>query len=129
LTEKFLNNHRNFIAAALAIGIAGIIPAIAADTDTTVTTTVQKTSAHHYVYYGDHQIYFAPETKTYYWQLNSTGPWQSGTALPVESQACVRTGGVEMDLDTEHPYERNEWVVGHYKHLHDRDDQQEHEQH
>ena len=120
--------HRNFIAAtALAIGFAGVAPAIA-DTDTTV-TTVQKTTNHHYVYFGDHQIYFAPETKTYYWQVNSTGPWQSGAALPVESQVFVRTGGIEMDLDTDKPYERNEWVVGHYKHMHDADDQQRHEQH
>jgi len=123
-----MNNHRNFIAAAaLAIGIAGIIPAIAAETDTTVTTV--KTSSHHYVYYGDHQIYFAPETKTYYWQVNSTGPWQSGTALPVESQTFVTSGGVELDLDTDQPYTRHEWVVGHYKHLHDRDDKQDRDQH
>jgi len=87
-----MNIHRNLIAAtALAIGFAGAIPAIA-ETDTTVTTTVQKTSNHHYVYYGDHQIYFAPETKTYYWQVNSTGPWQSGEVLPLESQGWVKTG-------------------------------------
>lgn len=123
-----MNINRNFIAAtALAIGFAGAVPAIAQN-DTTV-TTVQKTTSHHYVYYGDHQIYFAPETKTYYWQVNGTGPWQSGAALPAESQAFVRTGGVEMDLDTDHPYERNDWVVGHYKHMHDRDDQPNHEQH
>ena len=123
-----MNINRNFIAAtALAIGFAGAVPAIA-ETDTTV-TTVQKTTNHHYVYYGDHQIYFAPETKTYYWQVNSTGPWQSGVALPVESQAFVRTGGVEMDLDTDQPYERNEWVVSHYKHMHDDDGKQGHEQH
>ena len=123
-----MNIHRNVIAAtALAIGFAGVVPAIA-ETDTTV-TTVQKTTNRHYVYFGDHQIYFAPESKTYYWQVNNTGPWQSGTTLPVESQAFVRTGGVEMDLDTDQPYERNEWVLAHYKHMHDRDDQQGHDQH
>jgi hypothetical protein len=123
-----MNINRNFIAAtALAIGFAGAVPAIA-ETDTTV-TTVQKTTNHHYVYYGEHQIYFAPETKTYYWQVNSTGPWQSGAALPVESQAFVKAGGVEMDLDTDQPYERHDWVVGHYKHMHDGDDQKGHEQH
>jgi len=123
-----MNINRNLVAAtALAIGIASAMPAIA-ETDTTV-TTIQKTTNHHYVYYGDHQIYFAPETKTYYWQVNSAGPWQSGATLPVESQAFVRTGGVEMDLDTEQPYERHEWVVGHYKHLHDRDNQEDHEKH
>jgi hypothetical protein len=34
-----------------------------------------------------------------------------------------------MDLDTDQPYERHEWVVGHYKHMHDSDDKQGHEQH
>jgi len=34
-----------------------------------------------------------------------------------------------MDLDTVKPYERHEWVVGHYKHIHDSDDQQGRDQH
>jgi len=119
--------HRNLMTAlTLAIGFAAAVPAIA-DSDTTVTVT--KTANHHYVYYGDHQIYFAPETKTYYWQTTSTGPWQSGAVLPVESQGYVKSGGVELDLDTVHPYERHEWVVGHYKHLHDTEGEHEHEQH
>lgn len=121
-----MNIQHNLVAAiALASGLVAAIPAIAADTDTTVTVT--KTSNHHYVYYGEHQIYFAPETKTYYWQTNNTGPWQSGAELPAESQGYVKSGGVEMDLDTDHPYERNEWVVGHYKHMHDGDDKRDHD--
>jgi len=102
---------------------------IAAENAETTVTTTTKTTNHHYVYYGDHQIYFAPETKTYYWQTSSTSPWQSGAALPVDSQVFVRSGGVELDLDTERPYERHEWVVGHYKHLHDSDDKQDRERH
>ena len=119
-----MKTHLHVLTAlVVALGFAGALPA--AETDTTVTVT--KTSNHHYVYYGDHQIYFAPETKTYYWQTSSTGPWQSGTTLPLESQGYVRNGGVEMDLDTERPYERHEWVVGHYRHIHDRDGNSEHE--
>ena len=116
-----MNLHRSLVTTiTLAIGFATAAPAIA-DPDTTVTVT-----KHHYVYYGDHQIYFAPETKTYYWQTTSTGPWQSGAVLPVESQGYVKSGGVEMDLDTDHPYERHEWVVGHYKHMHDADTTHDH---
>jgi hypothetical protein len=107
-------------AATLAFGCSTAV--FAAENTDTVVTTVTKTTNHHYVYYGDHQIYFAPETKTYYWQTTSTSPWQSGTALPVDSQGFVKSGGVELDLDTERPYERNEWVIGHYKHLRDGDD-------
>ncbi|HET7777763.1 MAG TPA: hypothetical protein VFL07_04365 [Rudaea sp.] len=102
----------------LAIGFAVAAPSMA---DTTV--TVEKTGKHHYVYYADHQIYFAPETKTYYWQTD--GRWQSGVALPAEDRAYVSAGGVELDLDTDRPYERHEWVLKHYKDKHD-DDEHEH---
>ena len=113
-----MNIKRNILTAAiLAIGLAGAVPAMA-DTDSTVTVT--KTSKHHYVYYGDHQIYFAPETKTYYWE--NEGAWKSGAELPSDRRTYATTGGVEIDLDTDHPYERNEWVVKHYRDKHDGDE-------
>jgi len=116
-----MNMHRSFTAAVgLAIGFAVAAPAMA-ESDTIV--SVERTSKHHYVYYGDHQIYFAPETRTYYWRNHDR--WQSGEALPEEHQRYIRSGGVELDLDTDHPYERHEWVLKHYKHMHDRDERHE----
>lgn len=113
-----MNIQRNLVAAAvLAIGFAGAVPALA-EPDSTVTVT-RTTSSHHYVYYGDHQIYFAPETKTYYWRHD--GAWTSGTELPTESRGYVSAGGVELDLDTDRPYERHQWVVTHYRDKHDGD--------
>ena len=110
---------RNILTAAiLALALAG--PAIA-DTDTV--TVTKTTTKHHYVYYGDHQIYFAPETKTYYWQ--NDGKWTSGAELPLASRTYVTAGGVPIELDTEQPYERNEWVVKHYKDKHDGDEMRE----
>lgn len=103
-------------AVLLSIGFAVAVPSMA---DTTV--TVEKTGKHHYVYYADHQIYFAPETKTYYWQTD--GRWQSGVELPPEARAYVSAGGVELELDTDRPYERHEWVLKHYR---DHDDEHEH---
>ncbi len=109
-----MNIFRSFIVALIiATGCAVVTPSAIAD-DVTVTTTTK----HHYVYYGDHEIYFAPETKVYYWRENGT--WQSGSELPVESRAYVRTGGVEFDLYTERPYERHNWVIAHLKELKDR---------
>lgn len=106
--------QRNLIAAAvLAIGFAGAAPALA-DSDSTVVVT--KTTKHHYVYYGDHEIYFAPESKTYYWRHDGT--WTSGMELPNEDRAYISAGGVGIDLDTDRPYERHEWVVKHYKDKH-----------
>lgn len=84
------------------------------DNGTVSTTTT--TTKYKYTYYGDHDIYFAPETKIYYW--NSDGKWLSGTELPADSRAYVRSGGVAIELDTEHPYERNEYVIAHYKNKH-----------
>ena len=114
--------HRSLIMAVLVAFGIGAAPALFADTS----VTVEKTGKHHYVYYADHQIYYAPETKTYYWQTD--GRWESGTALPEADRSYVRSGGIQIDLDTDKPYERHEWVLAHYKHHGDRDDD-EHEHH
>ena len=91
------------------------------DNGVTSTTTTTTTTKHRYVYYGDHDIYFAPETRTYYWMDN--GRWTSGTTLPTEDQAYIRNGGVQIELDTDRPYERHDYVIAHYKHRdHDRND-------
>jgi hypothetical protein len=108
--------HKTLITAALlAIGFGAAAPSAFADTK----VTVEKTGKHHYVYYADHQIYFAPETKTYYWRTD--GRWVSGTELPPADRTYVTTGGVELDLDTDRPYERHEWVLAHYKDKHSHD--------
>jgi hypothetical protein len=117
-----MNMRHTFIAAtAMTLGLAAAMPLMAQTTETTETTvtTVSKTP-HHYVYYGDHDIYFAPERKTYYWQEGKD--WRSGVDLPSNMRGYITTGGVTIDLDTETPYERNEWVVEHYKHHRDGDD-------
>ena len=106
-----MNMQRNLISAALlAIGFAVAAPALA-DTDTTV-TTVTKTSKHRYVYYGDHQIYFSPETRTYYWQDH--GKWRSGSRLPYNLRPYAKNG-VNIQLDTDRPYERHDYVIARYK--------------
>lgn len=116
-----MNMRPNLIAAtALAAGFAIALPAIAqteTTTETTTTTTVKK-GHHRYVYYGDHDIYFAPESKTYYWKEGEG--WKSGIELPETFRGYITNKGVTIDLETERPYEKNEWVVEHYKHR-DRD--------
>jgi hypothetical protein len=118
-----MNMRQSFITSTvIAIGFATAVPAIAeqtTETTETTVTTVQK-GHHHYVYYGDHDIYFAPESKTYYWQEGKE--WRSGLELPQSSRSYITNGGVQIDLDTERPYERNDWVVKHYKNGNDHDD-------
>jgi len=93
-------------AVLVAIGFAAAAP-VWADT-----VTVEH-GKHHYVYYADHQIYYAPETKVYYWRTGDR--WISGAELPPESRAYVTSGGFQIDLDTDKPYERHEWVLSHYR--------------
>jgi hypothetical protein len=112
--------HTFIHATALALAIAAVPVLAQTQTTETVTTTTVKKGTHEYIYYGDHDIYFAPDTKTYYWQEG--GNWRSGIELPTESRTYITRGGVKIQLDTERPYERNEWVVEHYKHHHDNDD-------
>jgi len=101
--------HRSFLKlAALTLAISAALPAQADSTVTTVTKT-----KHNYVYYRDHDIYFAPESKTYYWQAD--GKWQSGSALPENHRTYVTSGGVTVELDTDRPYDRHDWVVSKYK--------------
>jgi hypothetical protein len=114
-------NLRTSIFTALSLAVATTaLPVFAQQsttTETTTTTTVKK-GHHRYVYYGDHDIYFAPETKVYYWREGDD--WRSGIELPETFRGYISTGGIDIDLDTDKPYERNEWVIKHYKH-HDRD--------
>jgi hypothetical protein len=88
--------------------------------DDGMTTTTTTTTRHRYVFYGDRDIYFAPERHVYYWRDN--GRWLSGTNLPPAFEPYVRGGGVTIELDTDRPYERNAYVIAHYGHRHDRDD-------
>jgi hypothetical protein len=100
--------HRSLIKiAALAIAVSAALPALA-------DTTVVSTGKHHYVYFGDHDIYYAPETKTYFWLDN--GRWQSGYSLPEDRRAYVTARGVDIELDTDRPFERNDYVIEHYRH-------------
>lgn len=121
-----MSMQKNLIrGAVLAIAVAAGLPALAdppMDTKTTTTTTTT-TTKHSYVYYRDHDIYYSPETKTYFWMSNGT--WTSGTALPPEDTTYVKSGGVKIELDTVRPYERHDYVIAHYK-TKDHDDDDRH---
>jgi len=110
--------HRNHLAAAIAsLALCAALPALAADqtmpSDQSTTTTTTTVTKHHYDYYPEHDIYFAPDTKTYYYQVN--GNWTAGTTLPAEDMPYVRSKGVTIELDTDRPYERHDYVISHYK--------------
>ncbi len=64
---------------------------------------------HHYVYYPNGEIYYAPQRRMWFW-LSASG-WQAGVSLPMALRAYVRVGGVDIDLETTHPYARHAEVV------------------
>ena len=116
--------HRNHFAAAIAsVALFAALPALADTTvppDQTTTTTTTTVTKHRYIYYPEHDIYFAPESMTYYW--NSNGKWLSGTTLPPEDLPYLRSRGISIELDADRPYERHDYVIAHYKNKTDHDD-------
>jgi hypothetical protein len=114
-TERPYDQHDEVVSRYATIGPGGATTteetvAKHADGSTTTTTTTTK---HEYVYYRDHDIYFAPADRTYYWQKD--GEWQSGPELPLASRAFVTRGGVTIQLDTDRPYTLHDYVVTNYK--------------
>jgi hypothetical protein len=107
-----MTKHRGLIKiTALALAVSVALPVLA-------DTTVVANGKHHYdVYYRDHGIYYAPETRTYFWLDN--GQWQTGNSLPPDEQRYASGSGVDIELDSDRPYERNEYVIAHYGHRHD----------
>lgn len=67
---------------------------------------------HQYVYYPSAEVYYAPDTRMWFW-LGGDG-WQAGISLPIALQGYVRAGGVNIALDVDRPYLRNDYVVRHY---------------
>jgi hypothetical protein len=80
---------------------------------------------HHYTYYPEGEIYYAPESRVWFWL--DGGNWRSGVSLPIDFQGYVRGGGVSIELDADRPYARHDYVIEHYgghppRHGRDRDD-------
>lgn len=67
---------------------------------------------HRYVYYPSAEVYYAPASRMWFW-LGGNG-WQAGVNLPLALQGYVRVGGVNIDLDVDRPYLRNDDVVRRY---------------
>lgn len=67
---------------------------------------------HQYVYYPSAEVYYEPASQMWFW-LGGNG-WQAGVSLPIALQGYVRVGGVNIALDVDRPYLRNDYVVRHY---------------
>ncbi len=102
------------LAALIAFAVAGaglVAPVASADPPPWAPAHGWR-AKHRYVYYPSAEVYYAPETRMWFW-LGGNG-WQAGVSLPVALQGYVSTGGVSIDLDVDRPYLRNDYVVRHY---------------
>lgn len=95
---------------ALLAGMGTLIPA-QADPPPWAPAHGYRAKQHAYVYYPARAIYYAPETRTWFWI--SGGNWQFGAVLPLEYRPYT-TGGISITLDAARPYEQHAYVVERY---------------
>lgn len=67
---------------------------------------------HRYVYYPDSEVYYAPDTRAWFWLDGSN--WRTGVSLPLALQAYVRVGGVSIELGDTRPYVEHDYVIERY---------------
>lgn len=111
-------------AIALMAGAGALIPA-QADPPPWAPAYGYRAKQHTYIYYPALEVYYAPETRVWFWI--SDGNWQFGATLPAEYRPYA-TGGVSIVLDAERPYEQHAYVVERFgkpkehRHWEDEDD-------
>lgn len=105
------NCSKLLLCAALAA--ASALPAVPAFADPPPWAPAhgQRAKQYRYVYYPDYQVYYAPETRMWFWL--GGGQWRAGVSLPTG----IAVGGVpsvSLVLDTGVPYEQHDYVVQQY---------------
>ncbi len=71
----------------------------------------KQTREYQYVYYPAQQVYYAPQTNSWFW-LNG-GSWQAGVNLPSRYRVST-SGGVSVMLYSAQPYVEHVYVEEHY---------------
>ena len=100
------------VALALLVAVAGAaaMPALA---DPPPWAPAHGYRAKHaYVYYPRGEVYYAPETRTWFWLSGSN--WQAGVSLPSSLQAYVSVAGVNIQLETYRPYTQHAVIYQQY---------------
>lgn len=97
------------LTCALTIGLAG--QQVYADPPPWAPAHGKRAKQHPYTYYPEYGIYYAPESRMWFWLEGSD--WRIGASLPLDYKSYA-TGGVSIELGTDKPYEENDFVVEHY---------------
>lgn len=101
------------LVPALALTACLVIPVpVQADPPPWAPAHGYRAKQHTYIYYPVREVYYAPETRIWFWMAGNG--WQFGSRLPVEYRPYTRSGGVTVSLQTDRPYLQHEHVVAHY---------------
>jgi hypothetical protein len=109
--EAALKRRHAPLALAFALVVACVLPTAWADPPPWAPAHGYR-AKHRYVYYPDGEIYYAPDSRLWFW-LSGSG-WSFGASLPLEYQPYVRTDGVALELSTDRPYEDHANVIQRY---------------
>lgn len=107
-----MRNRSKLLLCAILAAVSALpaVPAFA-DPPPWAPAHGQRAKQYHYVYYPEYQVYYAPETRMWFWL--GGGQWRAGVSLPTG----IAVGGVpsvSLVLDTGVPYERHDYVVQQY---------------
>jgi hypothetical protein len=72
----------------------------------------QRAKQYHYTYYPDYGIYYAPESRLWFWLDGDN--WRFGASLPLDYRPYATGGGVSIELGSERPYDEHGVVVERY---------------
>ena len=109
---KAIEMNRMLVSAIVALAcVAGGVP-VQADPPPWAPAHGYRAKQYTYVYYPVREIYYAPETRMWFW-MGGNG-WQFGANLPVEYRPYTRSGGISVVLETGRPYVQHEYVVARY---------------
>lgn len=100
------------VIATLAIAGAGLVATPAVADPPPWAPAHGWRAKHQYVYYPSAEVYYEPASSMWFW-LGGNG-WQAGVNLPGALQGYVSAGGVNIALDVDRPYLRNDYVVQRY---------------
>lgn len=104
--------QRHFIAAACTFaGLALSLPALAGPPPW-APAYGHPAHQHRYVYYPEHELYYAPETQLWFWL--DDGHWRFGARLPGGFPIATSIPGISIVLGTARPYERHSYIVHQY---------------
>ncbi|WP_423707883.1 hypothetical protein [Undibacterium sp. WLX3042] len=67
---------------------------------------------YNYIYYPSHQVYFSPQSQTWYWS-DGRG-WEANNRLPYFISIDARFGGIPVVLSSARPYVYHQYVEQRY---------------